>query len=313
MILEDIGQTITRPRTEPKPVSTDKDNPISQHNFILQDSDEERITDYKSLIRESFARKSSVFLCLPTAEVIDIVATYFEKGIKDYTIVLHNGLSKKNLTSAWKKAIETDHPILVIGTPMFLSLPRHDIGTFIIDRENSPGYKSLTRPFIDYRIFSMFYTESLKARLIFGDLVLRSETIFKTEKGGFLPLSPLKYRTLTDAEQIIISNKTKKDDKQKLAVISEKLAQYISSGLERKEKLILYCGRKGLAPNTVCNDCGRIVSCERCQSPLVLHRKTNSERKERLDDEKREHFYLCHKCGFAREVSDLCLIAKVGN
>jgi primosomal protein N' len=95
--------------------------------FILQAEEAERFATYKSHIREVFARGGSCFFVLPSVQEIEHAYERLEKGIQTYTFVLHSGLSKKELEKRWKEIAETDHPILIIGTPLFLTAPRSDI------------------------------------------------------------------------------------------------------------------------------------------------------------------------------------------
>ncbi|MEK7478250.1 MAG: hypothetical protein AAB645_02700 [Patescibacteria group bacterium] len=300
IILEEMSEELLVPNVEINiSVQTD-DNVVKLNKFIIQEEDTERIGYYKSLIRESFAKKNSVFMCLPTATEAAKAAEAFDKGIKDFTVILQNNLPKKVLLASWTKAVTSKHPLLIIATPLFLSLPRHDIKTIIMEKENSSTYKDLSRPFIDFRIFSEFLADQWHARLIYGDLVIRSESVFKTEKGEYTALSPLKYRSFSEAEQIIIPNGITKDATQKnLTALSDNLKLIISDSLHNKKKILIYSGRKGVAPNTACNDCGTIVHCERCQSPLVLHRLAEGKTDQ-------PYIYICHKCGLTKEVEDRC-------
>jgi primosomal protein N' len=43
------------------------------------------------------------------------------------------------------------HPVVVIATGGFLSIPREDIETLVIEREASRFYKILRRPYLDVR------------------------------------------------------------------------------------------------------------------------------------------------------------------
>jgi len=49
-------------------------------------------------------------------------------------------------------------------------------------------------------------------------------------------------------------------------------------------KIIFYTPRRGLAPTSVCDDCGTMVKCDICSSPMVLHNKSGAR------------IYECHKC-----------------
>lgn len=273
-----------------------EDNVIKQNKFILQDDDQERISYYKSLIRESFAKKQSVLICLPINSETGKLAEKFGTGIRDYTVVINNDQSKKTILENWNKATSLKHPILIITTGNFLSIPRRDIKTIIIEKEGSGNYKNFNRPFIDIRFLAEKLSEELGARLIMGDLVLRTETIFKTEKGEYSRLSSLKYRSLSNADQLILDSRNNDSGDKSIYALSDSLKQIISETITKKEKIIIYSGRRGLSPTTICNDCGQIIYCRQCASPLVLHK----------NQEEKKYFYTCHKCGTTEEVEDKC-------
>src|SRR5690606_16025236 len=79
---ENLGQKIKK-KKEVQLVQTKSDR------CILQEPDRERLTYYKSLIRESFAKQQSIFFCLPTIPDIEKVVPFLEKGIERYILILH--------------------------------------------------------------------------------------------------------------------------------------------------------------------------------------------------------------------------------
>ncbi len=267
--------------------------------LLLQSSDEERYANYKSIIREEFARSHSVFFCLPTTEDIKNAKHTLEKGIETYTYTLHSRLSKKETAELWKKILEETHPVLIIATGSFLSLPRIDIGTIIIEKENSRAYKTQSRPFLDIRTVAEIFAKKSGVRLIFGDMLLRAETLWKGKNGDFAELSPLKFRSLTTATCSLVNMRLPEDQKKKeFAIISDDLKKMLAESWENSEHTFLFCGRKGLYPQTVCSDCGTIVKCKNCSAPVVLYKK-------KVDD-KLQNFFVCHHCGERRDAAELC-------
>jgi len=267
--------------------------------MVIQESEEERLSFYKSLIRESFARKQSVFLCAPTTLDIKNIANFITKGIEQYSVVIHNLLPKKELLAIWKKAIVNDHPLLIIASPMFLSLPRKDISTIIIDHENSSSYKNLNRPFIDYRYFAEKLAEHKKIKIIFGDISLRSETIYRAGKGELIPASAIKYRVYSETKQIIVPLiQTDGTILDKHNSLSETLLAQIENSQDQNERMFIFSGRRGLAPLTICSDCGTALSCDVCHSPLFLHQNLAKKDSDRI--------FSCHKCSQIVEVEDNC-------
>lgn len=247
---------------------------LAREKFILQLSSEERLSAYKSIIREEFAHRASVFFCLPSIEDIEGVYASLERGIQEYALALHGGLSGKELLARWRKALLEEHPVVIVGTPSFLSLPRRDLSTVIVDREHARGYRSFTRPALDVRTFVEFFAARAGLRLIMGDLLLRPETLRRHEAGEFEALAPLRWRAISPAEQVMVDMRGPKKDvlRHTFELISDPLRETIRATRERGERLFILVGRRGLAPLTACDDCGTLVSCKRCTTPLALHR-----------------------------------------
>lgn len=271
-------------------------NARAHEKFILQADDEERYANYRSLIREEFAKGFSIFFCLPTIQDIKKTFEILSRGIEQYAFILHGGLSKKEIMENWSKIVNEAHPVLIIATGSFLSVPRSDIGTIVIDKENSGSYKSQVRPYVDIRKFSEILSEKMKIKLIFGDLILRTETIWRYEQGEFIEFASLKFRSLSTAKQEIIDMKNLKDNERKASfkIISERLKNLIKETQENNENVFLFVARRGLSPTTLCGDCGTMVLCSLCNAPTILHRSP------------KENFFLCHRCGERRSAVEKC-------
>lgn len=292
VILEESEKMETKLKVKPKE--------IFNETLLLQSDDEERYSTYRSLIREEFAKNHSVYFCLPTTEDILNAKINLEKGIDKFTYILHSGLPKKQILETWKKIIESDHPLLIITTGSFISIPRHDIGTIILEKESSRNYKMQTRPYLDIRMAVETIAKTQNVRLVLGDTLLRVETLWEEKNGKYSQLLPLKFRSLSSANSEIISMKIPEDmNKKEFSIFSEELKNLILKTKENNEHTFLFCGRKGLYPTTVCSDCGRVVVCNNCESPIVLYSKKNS-----IGQSK--NLFVCHHCGERRDAGELC-------
>ena len=262
--------------------------------FVIQGEMEERLTHYRSLIREEFARKSSIFFCLPTIEDVKHMKESLEKGIGSYTFAIHGSLSKKETITLWNAILKEEHPVVIIGTGMFLSLPREDVGTLVIERESSRSYKTQKRPFIDIRAFAHFFAKETKKNLILGDTLLRVETIAGYKSGLYLERIPLKFRMLIGTEQKIINMKGKKPPRSDFAILSDPLSSLIKETRENHEHLFIFAARKGLSPSVVCQDCGQVVLSEQCGKPMTFYK------------DNKENFFFCPICREKRSAKELC-------
>jgi primosomal protein N' len=282
--------------------SYSKDKPFYE-TVLLQSDDDERYATYKSLIREEFAKNRSIFFCLPGAEDLLNAKLILEKGIEKYTYLLHSGLSKKEIILTWQKIINNPHPVLVVATGLFFSIPRIDLGTIILEKESSRSYKMQTRPFIDIRTAVEIIAKQLNIRLVLGDNFLRTETLWEEKNGTYSDLSPLKFRSLTTANCEILDMKAPQDMKKKeFKIFDDKLKKIICEAKENNEHTFLFCGRKGLYPQTVCSDCGTVVICKNCNTPVVLYSKKHNGVQKNL--------FVCNHCGERREAEELCIHCK---
>ncbi len=276
---------------------------VSEEDFkkkedqVVQENYQNRVSLYKSLIRETFAQGRSVFLLLPTAINVDDILPRITKGIEDRTFVLHNKLSKKELIASWNKALSAKYPILAILTPGCLSLPRGDLGLVILERENHSAYKTLSRPFLDIRFFVSCLSADSDCRVVMGDQVLSTETVFATGQGRLTPVNNLKFRFIYDGEQKLIDlNQEAGQDGNTFreSVLSQSLKQVMSESRAQNDNMLIISGRRGLAPVILCQDCKKVVSCPFCEAPAILHEKN------------RTRYFKCHKCGNLEDPEDRC-------
>ncbi len=279
--------------------------PAFAEKLVFQTDERERMTLYRSLIREEFAKKYSLFLCLPTITDIERAREALEKGIEEHVYVFHSELPKKDLRGRWKKALKSSHPIFVIATGAFFSLPRDDVSVYILEREHSPAWKSPRRPFLDIRIFAEHFARERGAKLILGDLKLRTETLFRKEAREFAECAPLKQRAFSAAESFLVDMKEDNKDpysgKTRFAPLGKSLSSLIGNVAEHGGHLFALASRRGLHPLTVCNDCGKVVICARCKAPLTLHAVDSSHSAVRV-----KNIFMCHPCGRETVSSDRC-------
>ena len=291
-IWNDIGKVHS---TSSGQIKTTTKKLLTSRRMILQSEIDDRFGSYKSLVREEFAKKSSVFILVPTIQDAGKVEGLLKKGVENYTFVLHSKLTKKEILTRWKNALKSTHPVLIIATGSFLSLPRQDIGTIIVERENSRVYKQFNKPFIDIRILAENFAKERRIRIVFGDLPLSIDTMWRYKENELDEFSPPKLRTIRDADQILIDMKDKKHQKAgEFEVVSNELKKLISETIEKKENIFVFTARRGLAPSTTCRDCGSPVTCHECEAPIVLHGTLKGNR------------FICHACGASRSADERC-------
>jgi len=289
-------------------VSADSNKPFKAdgpRTFAVQGDDADRMSSWRSLIRQEFALKKSVAIYVPTIEDCERIFSSLEKGIEGYIFKLHSGLSKKSVGETWKAVAETDHPVVVIATGSFSLLPRGDVKSVIIEKESGRGWISQKAPYLDIRHAIRVIASKNKQNVYLADSMLRLETLFETENETIEEGSPFKWRSVSSAKDALIDMRAKKREiaktespAPKFRILSEELESLIKTNHEENTHLFIFAVRRGLSPSTVCDDCGNIVMCKQCKATVVLHTSPESGK----------NFFMCHVCGERRSADEHCLV-----
>lgn len=277
---------------------------IKHEKLIFQALEKERLAFYRTLIREAFAKKQSVFICVPTRYDIEVWKDALVKGIEQYVYAFHGDINKKTLVKMYNDVISEPHPIIILGTGMFLSIPRADIKTIILEHESSDSYKQFGKPYLDIRSFVEVFSSITKTKLIFGDTLLRPDTLHRHDQGELGEIASPLFRLPHTERKFIVDMKEELDDKgvKKFTVISDRVKKMIGDAVLKKESVFLFSVRKGLAGVTVCHDCGHTLLCPECSTPVVLYGA-----KQRTSTKiEQNRIFMCNKCGHKETTEVSC-------
>lgn len=269
--------------------------------FAIQNDNKTRLEHWERLVRESFARGESVFICLPTEDDVVRVAEKIGRGIPEYTFPFYGSLSKKRVLEHWQSATNEKHAIVVVGTPQYLSIPR-SFKTIILDEEHSHAWKTMVRPFFDLRVFVEAYARKAGSTFIIGAQLLRAETHERIQNHSLDIFDRVSMHAVANIKTRIIDPRIEEKSvheetgRHSMVILSTDIRTLLERASEKKESVVLLAARKGLSPITACGDCGTLIRCPECDTPLVLHKK-------RLGGEEQRAF-VCHSCGFVRTPED---------
>jgi primosomal protein N' len=243
-----------------------KRNVLAREKYAFQAPTEDRLVIYKTYIRESFAKKESVYISFPTIGEAKYFYENLSKGIEDYSFFLHASLPKKEFIKKYNKIVEEKHPIVIFSTPSFFFIPRNDFGTIIIERESSNSYISAGKPYLDGRIFAEALSYKQNVKIIFADSILRTETTWRVKNGELAEFRPLNFRLPEKQEEEVIDMREQKN--KDFQILSKKVFLKIRNTVENGGHMFLFTLRKGYATTTVCNDCGTVATED--GEPLIL-------------------------------------------
>lgn len=289
----DFARILKKYEVLPNEQKSNNEKNLKPEKILFQNNLEDRVAFYKTLVRGQFALKKSVFLVLPRERNIEAFYKDLSKGIENFVFFIHNKLKPKEFLETYEKIISSPHGVLIIGTPPFLSIPRKDLSTIILEEEGGNSYKIFPEPRANLKVFVEIFAYTIGAKFILGDTLLSFETITRKNTESLGEVYPLSYRMQFEGD-IDIRNKNKKEGS--FGILSEETKKDISEAIQNKKNVFVFSLRKGLATRTVCRDCGETLECDKCLAPLVLYISKN----------KKDRMFACNKCNTEKDSNTLC-------
>lgn len=262
-------------KVEEVPSATLRSGDVAPEVLVLQADHSERMSTYKNLTRESFARGQSLMIIAPSLTEVEQLEVALSRGVEESVVVLTGDLPHKRLRDRWNRALTESGPLLIIGTPQALSLPVSNLDTIVIEHEGARAYKGRERPHLDIRRVAESLSRACNVRLILADFPVRIETRFRVEEHTAEDFSRPQVRIQSGASvRAIDTRKTDEMKKERRAFspLSEESLEAIAEEVGRGGRVLVFAARKGLAPLTVCNDCGTPILDPSTGVPMSLHR-----------------------------------------
>ncbi len=265
---------------------------------VLTALTKERYGTYRSLIRQSFASGSSTLVVVPHSVYVEEAKKALSKGIEKRVITFSNTATKSNLTSAYKAFADTSEPKLIITTPAYAFLPRHDLGQIIIDRSGSPYYVSKIRPYLDAREVCAVYARIMSVPILLADALVRTEDEWmrREEKYATFDEEVVRFNFTTPLQ--VIQREPREINEKKYSILLPETKESIDRVLEQKGKVFLYAARRGIAPAVICYDCGYLFRSPESGAPYSLLRTYENGVEKR--------WFVCFASGDKVRAADVC-------
>lgn len=247
---------------------------------ILTDTTSNRFLAYRSLVREAFAHRGSVLFVVPTSAHVAHAKEKLEMGIENRIITFSSTLTRKGLHQSFEAFDDLSSAKLIITTPAFAFLDRHDITTILVECAASPHYASRSRPYLDTRKALKTYAKVTGRSILLGDTLplatdehKRREEIYTTHHEH--------SKRLAYSGSVIICEHPKKETGEEFSLTTKQLRDTMSRTLENRGHVFLLAARRGIASLVTCFDCGHVFRCPDSGAPYSLLRTFKGEEEQR--------------------------------
>ena len=262
---------------------------------VLTATTNDRYIAYRSRIREAFAHRGSVLFIVPTSAAVEQAKSLLSNGIEKRVVTFASTHTKKKTDDAYKEFEDLRHSKLIITTPNFAFLCRHDITTIMIENSGSPHFVSRARPYLDARNTIKSYAKIIGAELIFGDNLPRTEEEI-ARRDEFYNTYEEHAQRLQIPSSFVIAEHPK--ESLSFSLMTDELKEQINRTLSNRGRVFLYSSRRGLAPIVLCKDCGHIFRCPDSGAPFSLLRTGEGENEKR--------WFYCGTSGTRVQAPDTC-------
>lgn len=264
---------------------------------ILTATRDDRFVAYKSYLRQAFAHRGSVLLVVPSSAAVAAAAADLGQGIEKRVITFSSIHTKKQLQQAYDNFSDLSSAKLIITTPNFAFLDRHDITNIIIEECASSHYRGRTRPYLDIREVLKVYAKVSGKALLLGDLMPSTADEIRRREDSYHTYDNPPVRLSFNSSFNIVKH-IQQNTETEYSLFTEQLAELLDLTMTHKGRAFLLAARKGLAPLVSCFDCGYIFRCPDSGAPYSLWR--------RLKGEEEERWFICSTSGRRVRAADTC-------
>ena len=251
---------------------------------------------YIDIARQTLAAGSSVIILVPeialTSQLVDEFSQHFE-----HIILAHSRQTEAERHLAWREALLSTTPRVVVGPRSALFLPLPKVGLIVVDEAHEPSFKQEQSPRYSALRAASVLARAEGAKVVFGSATPAVSDYYLAEQSK-RPIITMPSRAQPGAVAPTISliDMTKRQNFKQHHFLSDKLLARLTATFAEDKQALIFHNRRGSASTTLCENCGWQALCPRCFIPLTLHAD--------------HHELRCHICGHTERVPTSCPVCQ---
>lgn len=245
---------------------------------------------YMELIAHVVTQGQQAIVLIPEIALTYQTVMRFYNRFGDRVSIMNSRLSQGERSDQFERAKNGEIDIM-IGPRSALFTPFLNPGLIIIDEEHEASYKSETLPRYHARETAIERAGMIGAKVVLGSATPSVESYFKACSGAYRLLElkkRVKEKELPACEVIDLREELKQGNR---SILSRKLQELMEDRLHRKQQIMLFINRRGMAGFVSCRACGHVIKCPHCDVSLNQH---NNGR------------MVCHYCGYQEPEHKVC-------
>ena len=252
---------------------------------------------YMRIAEDQFLKKKSCLILAPEIGLIPQLIDRFSRRFNNVVYEYHSYCSPNHRTLVWKKIINANEPLIVIGTRSAVFLPIKNLGLIIMDEEHDVSYKQDSpMPCYDAREIAIEIVKRNSAKLIFGSATPSMKTWKKCIfERNFKLVRMIQRISSNETPEIKIIDMRDEFKKGNMKIFSNELLQLLPQLRLKKEQAIILIPRRGHSGFLSCRNCGYLINCPNCDVPLSVHLGSQGKK-----------WLRCHWCDHKSRLINRC-------
>ncbi len=243
---------------------------------------------YLCLIEQVIATGRQALVLVPEIGLTPQLVERFRARINSTVVVLHSGLTDQQRLKAWLLA-QSGEAAVVLGTRSAVFTPLSKLGVIVVDEEHDLSYKQQEGFRYHARDVAVLRAQRAGIPIMLGSATPALESLYNAGQGRYRRLLlPERTAAAQHNEITVVDRRRAPAD----GILSQPLLTLMRQHLERGEQVLLFLNRRGYAPTLICDRCGWVARCARCEVRMVLHQQ--------------QRLLRCHHCGAERVAEQPC-------
>jgi len=247
---------------------------------------------YIRAAQEAVRRGRQAIILVPEIALTPQTVRRFLSHFPGEVGLVHSKLSEGERYDTWRRA-RAGLLKVIIGARSALFAPLPNVGLIVADECHDSSYFQSEPPFYHAITTAQTYAQLAGAVCILGSATPAIAQRYQAEVQKLNRLELPRRIVQAGLPPVHIVDMRDELKSSHRGIFSRFLLAELEATLKRGEQAILFLNRRGTATYIFCRDCGYVLRCPNCETPLTFH----MEDKERL---------LCHQCGYERGKPKTC-------
>ncbi len=222
------------------------------------------------MAKENYSISQSTLIIVPSLGYLNYIYSVFNNYFDDVDIY-HSSMSDTEIYQTYEE-IKNKEKSIVIATQIGAFLNIKNLRTILVlNAEDVSAYKRDGAP--TYRYLDVFmkkvkHEENCKLFLLSKAPTIELYAYAKTKKIGDFAM-----KSKESSSSLVIDMTSPNEQVEGFSTFSQTLLDKIDETIKRNNQVILVENRKGYSSLSECSECGTILKCETCNSPLIYYKK----------------------------------------